>query len=121
MKLTAENTRTLYANNEGGTVVLCVNHVTGSRRWEVYERGKTSSRPASLKERQQFEESIKLTLVGRIMTREEFAKTFTEPNHSMTHRASYHTQRGELLWAWLPSEAAAVEWLKQRGITEIQK
>lgn len=121
MKLSPETTRILYSNSDGGTVSLAVNHVTGSRRWEVYERGKTSSRAATLRERQNFEESIKAKKSGRILTREEFAKTFAEPAHSMTHRASYHTDSGELCWGWLPSEAAAVEWLKQRGIEEIAK
>lgn len=118
MKLTAESTRILYANSDGGTVSLVINHVTGGRRWEVYERGKTSSRPASLKERQQFEHATNPRR-GRITTREEWIRRNGSngllSDQAMTHRASHSEPGGNMFWQWFPSETAAREWLIQAG------
>jgi hypothetical protein len=116
MKLTPESTRVLYANSEGGTVVLIVNHVTAARRWEVYERGKTSSRAASLKERQQFEHATNPRR-GHITTREEWIARhpgdFIDP--SLTHRAAHGEAGGPMFWQWHKSEADAREWLISAG------
>lgn len=116
MKLTPESTRVLYSNSDGGTVSLRVNHVTGSRRWEVYPQGKTTSRDATLKERQQFEHAIN-PCRGHITTREDWLKRNAgHIDPGLTHRAAYSKESGgAMFWQWHPSEAAAREWLIQAG------